>query len=237
MKQSGTFLTGPYAAWRIDAEQDADGNVIAVVAGAGEDGRTRSADFWFASFADMHEAFAEQRAQIAWDIQSLLWHRPEGLDAPAVSWDPLVEDDALLEAQILCVQADLVVGTVGILLEFRTALQYRTGNTALIVVRRAESLQYAMPAPSERPYARVVMGSGIQGPKQAGEPFSLHLSCSPGPDVHVTGRSVEFYLLEVPGLGGTPPDYADGARFRAGLPGWGSSASVLAKSEIGPAAG
>jgi hypothetical protein len=51
--------------------------------------------------------------------------------------DPLTEEDALQEAQLLEVRIDALRSSVALLLELRMALQLPTANTGILIARSA----------------------------------------------------------------------------------------------------
>lgn len=60
--------------------------------------------------------------------------------------DPLTEDDALQDAQVLDVRFDALSGVVGILFELRRALQLQEANTGVLVGQRVRELRWSGPA-------------------------------------------------------------------------------------------
>jgi hypothetical protein len=79
------------------------------------------------------------------------FHQRRGRRSPGpVGWDPLRETDALQEACLLDCRVCPLTGRAGLLLDMRTALQYRTGNAALLVVRGLRSFRWS-PVRAKRP--------------------------------------------------------------------------------------
>ncbi len=75
-------------------------------------------------------------------IEDLFTGAADGMTAAPIDWDPLRERDALLEVGLLDCRVCPLTGRSGLLLDLRTALQYRTGNAALLVVRGMRSFRW-----------------------------------------------------------------------------------------------
>lgn len=120
--------------------------------------------------------------------------------------NPLVEDDALQEAQLLEVRLDAVTGQVGVLFELRMALQLREPNTGVLVARGVRHLGWSCPSRETGRTAWSVGGSRVS--RQAGL-FSLMLGLwpSPGAELELVAESAMFVSGDVPGLEEAPPDY------------------------------
>jgi hypothetical protein len=134
--------------------------------------------------------------------------------------DPLTEDDALQEAQLLDVRFDALRSTVGLLFELRTALQLREANTGVFVARGVRELSWSTGgrSPAAR-FAWVVAGSAIG---TANRLFELRLAgLRPGAGLGLVAESAAFFAGDVPGLDRIP-DYTedDEATIRAQLAGW-----------------
>ena len=136
--------------------------------------------------------------------------------------DPLTEDGALQEANLVAARVDVMTGDVGLLFDLRQALQLRTGNTAVLIARGVDRFEWGVPDPRDLPFvAHMVVRSS---PTIDGSWFELELGCVRGSGLRLRARSAEFFVGVVPGLGAAPPDFvADGPELvRAEMPAWGS---------------
>jgi hypothetical protein len=154
--------------------------------------------------------------------------------------DPLTEDDALQEAQLLDVRFDALRSTVGLLFELRTALQLREANTGVLVARQvrelswvAERLHYGDEPP---PMNRMAWTVGGSIPRNEDRLFGLTLGMWPGAQLELRAESAAFFAGDVPGLDRIP-DYTedDEATVRAQLAGWGSEFIPLFAVFLDPA--
>jgi hypothetical protein len=76
-------------------------------------------------------------------MEELLYLGPELRQyASQPEMDPLTEDDALQEAQLLDVRFDALRSTVGLLFDLRMALQLREPNTGVLVVSGVRELSW-----------------------------------------------------------------------------------------------
>lgn len=134
--------------------------------------------------------------------------------------DPLTEDDALQEAQLLDVRFDALRSTVGLLFELRTALQLREGNTGVLVAGGVRELSWSA---GQRSTSRTAWTVGGSVTSNADRLFGLDLGMwpAPGAQLRVVAESAAFFVGDVPGLDRIP-DYLDDdeATIRAQLAGW-----------------
>lgn len=139
--------------------------------------------------------------------------------------DPLTEDGALQEAQLLDVRFDALRSTVGLLFELRTALQLREANTGVLVAHQvhelswsAERLHYGDEPP---PMNRMAWTVGGSIPRNENRLFGLALGVWPGAQLTLTAESAAFFVGDVPGLERIP-DYVsdDEATIKANLASW-----------------
>lgn len=103
-------------------------------------------------------------------VEDLLWSQRRDLAAAKPEMDPLVEANALQEAQLLDVRVHAVASAVGLLFEMRTALQLRRGNAALLVVHGVRELTWATGPRASVTTAWSVVGST---PIVEGQGFAL----------------------------------------------------------------
>jgi hypothetical protein len=164
-------------------------------------------------------------------VEDLIWAPSRVLGTPGPDVDPLIENDALQEAQLLDLRVHALSSTVGLLFELRTALQFEYGNAAILVIR---GLQHANWRAIERGGERTswsVVGSVMRTRPGL---LELNITLSPSSSIEILGTNAEFYVLDVPEIGEAPPDYcSDGeGRIRSGLPSWGSSFTLLEASYL-----
>jgi hypothetical protein len=145
--------------------------------------------------------------------------------------DPLIENDALQEAQLLDMRVHALSSTVGLLFELRTALQFEYGNAAILVIRGVRQANWRAVERVGEWTAWSVVGSVMRAYSGL---LELNLTLSPSSSIEIHGTNAEFYVLDVPEVGDVPPDYcSDGeGLIRSGLPGWGSSFSLLRASYL-----
>jgi hypothetical protein len=130
------------------------------------------------------------------------WHREYG-SKPEM--DPLTEDDALMEAQVLDVQLDALRRRVAVLFELRLALQLREGNTGLLIADGVTAFEWdAAPRATARTAWNVV-GSVARA---AGGILEIRLGMLPQAELLLRARSAAFYSGDVPGLLEIP-DYGE----------------------------
>jgi hypothetical protein len=138
--------------------------------------------------------------------------------------DPLTEEDALQEAQILDVRFDVTAGIAGILFELRQALQLQEASTGVLVAHGVRELNWTGPGRDE---ALTAWSVGSSMPQATGGLFSLDLVIwpHPGARMSLTAETAAFFVGEVPSLAVAPPDYTD--RDREAIVGevanWGST--------------
>jgi hypothetical protein len=163
--------------------------------------------------------------------EDLIWTPSQEPGIPGPDVDPLIENDALQEAQLLDLRVHALSSTVGLLFELRTALQFEYGNAAVLIVRGLQASNWRAVQRSREGTAWSVVGSAVC--MRCGL-LDLNITFSPSSSIEILGTSAEFYVLDVPEIGETPPDYcSDGEeRIRSGLPGWGSSFSILQASYL-----
>lgn len=135
--------------------------------------------------------------------------------------DALIEADALREAQLLDVHVDVLRSTVYLLFDCRGALQIEMGNTAIIVARGLERISWNGSPRGPRTAWSVV---GWEPRLDAGR-WLLASDFFPLARLELSASTAEFYVGDVPGCDGPPPDYtdADDETVRAGIASWEST--------------
>ena len=138
-----------------------------------------------------------------------------------MEYDPLVESDALLESQLLDVRVHVLTGSAAALFEMRTSLQFDRGNAGVLVLRGASSASWNLGGVRPGVIAYTVMQSR---PFVEDGLFHFEVRLHPKSRVLLSGAAAEFYLVDVDGIGETPPDYAqDVSVIGRGVPSWKSS--------------
>lgn len=159
-------------------------------------------------------------------VEDLLWSPWPSLTESRPEMDPLVEVDALQEAQLLDVRVHALSSTVGLLFELRTALQLREGNTAVLAVHGVREFTWLA---EPRHYGMTAWSVVSSEPKSDGRNFSLGLGFMPQSRLRLVAANAAFYVIEVPGLDEEPPDYSgdDEAIIRTRLASWGTPFSPV----------
>ena len=147
--------------------------------------------------------------------------------------DPLTEDDALQEAQLLDVRFDALHATVGLLFELRTALQLREANTGVLVARGVRELSWTAKPRSTKRTAWAVMSST---PDVSDRLFGLKVGMSPDARLWLKAESAAFFTGDVLSLDRIP-DYSgdDETTIRSNLAGWRSSFTPVYAVFLDPA--
>jgi hypothetical protein len=132
--------------------------------------------------------------------------------------NPLTEENALQEAQMLDIRFDAVRSSVGVLYDLRTALQLQTANTGVFVATKVRDVTWSSEQRSPAHTAWNVISSV---PNRVDGRITLSLMMYPQASLRVIAQSAVFYVVEVPGIGDAPPDYgAEEHLIRNGLPTW-----------------
>ncbi|MFD6414333.1 hypothetical protein [Nocardia asteroides] len=159
-------------------------------------------------------------------IEGLFRGDQNGTPTDPIDWDPLRETDALQEVGLLDCRVCPLTGRAGLLLDMRTALQYRTGNAALLVVRGLASFTW-----SEEPLERNLLSFAIMSslPSEARKTWRMELDLVPDGRLSIAGMAAEFHLLDAAGVPDAIPDYTDRilSEVQEGLPRWDSECRVL----------
>jgi hypothetical protein len=147
-----------------------------------------------------------------------------------IGWDPLKEQDALDDVQLLDCRVCPTANRAALLFEMRSALHYPTGNAALLVVRGLRSFHWNGAPQEHKLMAFTVTSSRPSGITGGG--WQLDLEFFPDGKNSVSGDRADFYLLDVHGIPEGPPNYLgsdlDGVRHE--LPSWNSDCTVLQSS-------
>ncbi|TRV71557.1 hypothetical protein FKN01_31580 [Streptomyces sp. 130] len=162
-------------------------------------------------------------------IEELFLDNTDGVVGDPIDWDPLREPDALQEVGLLDCRICPLTGRAGLLLDMRTALQYRAGNAALLVVRGLQAFRWHEEALERGLLNFAVMSSA---PSTVKKTWQMDIGLFPDGELRVAGTAAEFYLVDVNGIPEAPPDYQRrGLReVRDDLSWWDSDCTVLQSS-------
>lgn len=136
--------------------------------------------------------------------------------------DPLTEEGALQEADLVAVKLDVMTASAGLLFDLRNALQLRSGNAALLIARGVDRFEWDVQDVRDVPFvSHLVTGSA---PSVDGCLFELALGFVPDAGLTLRARGAEFFVGNVPALGEAPPDFLESSAdlIRAEMPGWAS---------------
>jgi hypothetical protein len=129
-------------------------------------------------------------------IQDLLRRDPELHGYAALpEMDPLTEEGALQEAQLLDIRFDALRLRVGMLFELRTALQLREVNTGVLVAHGVRALSWEA---EPRSTTRTAWAVGGSVPRNEGRLFGLTLGMWPGVHLELSAESAAFFALTSP---------------------------------------
>lgn len=155
-------------------------------------------------------------------------------DAPVIAAaNPFSFKNALREAEFLDVLVDSRRQTAGILLEFRTALQFQNGIAGLYIARGLKDLAWH----SDLTKRNGIKAFPIKRSRAVKRRNDVKFIFSAMWDLSLSALSVEaeFAVLDVPGLTTTPPDYTepDIPAIESTLPSWNSPCRVVEKASWG----
>ncbi|MFF8679378.1 hypothetical protein ACF07F_15855 [Streptomyces sp. NPDC015237] len=144
-----------------------------------------------------------------------------------VGWDPLREQDALQDAQLLDCRVCPTANRAALLFDMRTASYYPTGNSALLVVSGLQSFHWSGSSQQQKLMAFSVTSSRVFG--STGDGWRVDLEFFPDGTHYVRGKHADFYLLEAHGIPEAPPGYPGREldQVRHELPSWNSDCTVL----------
>ncbi len=145
--------------------------------------------------------------------------------------NPLVERDALLEAQVLDLRFDLARGVLGVLFELRVAMHLHESNTAVLVAKGVETLRWRADQRTTDLTAWNILSSDAE--KGSAD---LHFGVVCYPDASLRVRAAHFTYLncQVNDIGDAPPDYASATKLIwASTAHWQSEVHVVSASSLG----
>lgn len=153
---------------------------------------------------------------------------------PSPEWNPLTNDEALIEAELLDIRLDPGRSTVGLMLDINGVLGAHDGNVGVLVARQVHSMSWAAAGTDlarlgDR-YARYILGA--KWSSSARDPLRLDLFPQIDTELNITARQFDFYGVDIEGLSETPPDYTelDDAEIHRQRPDWNSPFRLLTHS-------
>ncbi|MFW5420883.1 hypothetical protein J0910_30135 [Nocardiopsis sp. CNT-189] len=164
-------------------------------------------------------------------IENLIRERSFSPPSRPLEMDPLRENNALQEAQLLDSRVCPLTSVAALLFEMRTALQFKDGNAALLVVRNLHSFNWTSSS-METPFVALTAVSSI--PECEDNLFHMRLGFYLEAQLASAGNLTEFYLLDVEEISEAPPDYLDADQdgiYRE-LPSWSSVCNLLQISSL-----
>jgi hypothetical protein len=140
---------------------------------------------------------------------------------PMPDSDALTEVDALQEAEIIDVRFSLDDASIGLLLDLRVALEFMTGNVAVLALWGVTDAQFQHIPQAWPHHAHVVMSSK---PNALDGILTLEIGCLDGWRMRATAKAADFLVGDIPGLPEIPPDRneASADQIAAGTPQWAS---------------
>jgi hypothetical protein len=148
---------------------------------------------------------------------------------PLKDWEnPLREDDVLVEATIVDIRYNPLLGTVGVLIDLRTgsSISEQVGNTAVIICRNVLDMQI-LELSTERGGVFVIGESK----------FSLQLNVGLQLDgmfygnVHIRAKEVSVFVGNVADIGEVAWDASEEEKYSATVQNWQSEITVTAYSK------
>jgi hypothetical protein len=146
--------------------------------------------------------------------------------------DPLVDRDALLEAQVLDVRLDAARGVVGVLFELRVALHLSGSNTGVLVAGELEEFHWVAERRRTDVTAWNIVASSVDDETTG---LRLSLACYPEAALYLRAGRLAYFNCQVSGIGEVPPDYGDSDdEVRRSVAGWQSEVEIVsAFSRVG----
>lgn len=146
--------------------------------------------------------------------------------APQV--DALTEAAALEEAALIDIRVNPVAASAWLLFDCKGALEVSTGNTAILVVKSLEHLEWVCPSPVP-PSWWTVWG---WRPTTSEGLFVIDFVLDGGGAFRAKGTAAEFFVGDVPGGDEAPPDFtaASAEEIREGLVQWTSPFTPISAS-------
>ena len=142
--------------------------------------------------------------------------------------DALTEVDTLVEAALLEIALDAVGGEAWFLFDCRGALQIEEANTAVVVVQDVTELRWTTTV-RHGPFWHAVMS---WEPFAGSDGLTISAGFAPDADLHVVGSGGAFYVGNIPGGDGPPPDLTSAGKeeIRLGLASWSSEIELVGTS-------
>ena len=160
---------------------------------------------------------------LARDLLTSPW--PDGLAHAEIN--PLVEQDALLEAQALAISFDVKRATLGILLELRTSMMMTESNTGVLVAQGVQEFGWRGEARDTELTAWSILGSSVdQSPD-----LTMKLQFHPYAQMTIAMSSLRYLNVDAKEIGTDPPDYSlDRESIEASIATWESEIAIVSGS-------
>jgi len=149
--------------------------------------------------------------------------------------DALIEDSALEEAALFDIRVNAVDASAWLLLDCKGALEVRAGNTAIVVIKSLQHLEWTCPSPAPHSWCTVWAWK----PSIAEGLLTVEFVLDGGGEFRATGSAAEFFVGDVPGGDDPPPNFtsATDEEIRKGLAQWSSPFTPLRASFLDLTAG
>lgn len=165
------------------------------------------------------------------------WERERSDSGDSSQANPLAEQDALYESQILDVRYDAIRSVIGIIFEMRLADRIRDCSAALIVASEVSEFSWRQVDRNGLRTAWTVLASR---PRRNGDSVGMELLTSPDARLIFAARRASYYSLTMPGIDidSAPPDYSSGSitEVRNDLAHWQSTVKVVREAHVQPSA-
>jgi hypothetical protein len=147
----------------------------------------------------------------------------------AAEVDPLRQSGALVDAGLISIRVDPVVGLAALLFDCRAALAAREGNTSILVVEGLSRLDWTA-KPRRRSWPRAQTWNPRSGPHG----FRVDALVGPQSELLLEGEAAHYFIGNTPGLDVAPPDLtsASSEEVRAGFTGWVSEFRAIASTHF-----
>jgi hypothetical protein len=146
--------------------------------------------------------------------------------------DPLRDEDALQEGQLIDFRVSALGSVAALLFDLRTSLQLDEGNASLLIVRGLDDLRWREVRTFSPLTAFTVVGSRtlVSGVGLIG----VEIDFFPDASLVIRGIEAEFYVMDIPNIGEVPPDYSEASfeEIKDSLPAWTSACLLLQASNL-----
>lgn len=147
--------------------------------------------------------------------------------------DPLTEQGALQDAQLVEVMFDAPTRKLGWLFDLRTAFQLRMANTGLLICEYVEEMTWSG---KRQPLPRVAWPVDDSIPASSDGRLKIRILFYEEGQAEVIAHGASFYTGEIQDLPETPPDYVTDSNdsIVAGTPSMNSSFDPVQRTLLEP---